>query len=619
MNHLATLLVGPLAGTECRRAVSRGWLIVVRVLAGSAVVGVAALCLWWWWISARTDPNHQPYLELRIGLGVVEGMLVTIALVLAPAVLAGSLAGDRERGSLALLLTTRVSAREIVTGRLAGKLAQVGTILLAGVPAVVLLATLAGLEPGTMLVLLLLPVGVGIGGGGLAACASVLSRRGRDALLAVYLADLFLLLSPLSATLGLSTTGAGWLSALNPYVGLEPLVHREAVGLALTTIGLWLALGLAGAGVASWRLRASSLAPIDGDRVGRGLGRGRRGFVPAVDEARPMLWKELFIERVGTLGGFGRWAGLVLVLGLVLGSGGLTLVYAWNVRGRGDPVWAEWALDMLHGTIGRSGGLLSSLIQCAIGLRAAVSISSERERGTWDALLTSPLHGREIVRAKLSGSMNALRWLILATVLAWALAATTGAVPVGDSIRWASEVVFVGAFMAAVGVRTSLSCRTATRAMALTIGTWLGASAAILCASAVLLGAGLLLCNFALILASQSGLIAPVTTLWFPLRGVVAWPLANQSLFFVATLLIVADTRLRFDRLAGRMTEGGVSVAFEEFVYGRPEAPALIGADGEELPWDGEPATASRGDGGPHSGTPPTADQRREDAVAGSA
>ena len=33
------------------------------------------------------------------------------------------------------------------------------------------------------------------------------------------------------------------------------------------------------------------------------------------------------------------------------------------------------------------------LIQWAIGLRAAVAISSERERGTWDALLTSPLEG----------------------------------------------------------------------------------------------------------------------------------------------------------------------------------------------------------------------------------
>ena len=66
------------------------------------------------------------------------------------------------------------------------------------------------------------------------------------------------------------------------------------------------------------------------------------------------------------------------------------------------------------------------LIQWAVGLRAAVSISSERERGTWDALLTSPLDGREIVRGKLWGSLYALRGLILAAFLAWALAAAAG-------------------------------------------------------------------------------------------------------------------------------------------------------------------------------------------------
>ncbi len=133
--NLASLLVGPLAGPECRRAVARGWLILLRTLAAGAVMGVVLVALWLWWINQRLDPFHRPYYEFRVCLVVVEGMLVTVALVMGPAVLAGSLAGERERGALALLLTTRVSAREIVIGRLSGKLAQVGMILLAGVPA----------------------------------------------------------------------------------------------------------------------------------------------------------------------------------------------------------------------------------------------------------------------------------------------------------------------------------------------------------------------------------------------------------------------------------------------------------------------------------------------------
>ena len=54
-----------------------------------------------------------------------------------------------------------------------------------------------------------------------------------------------------------------------------------------------------------------------------------------------------------------------------------------------------------------------------------------------------------------------------ATFLAWTLAAATGAVPVSDTVSRMAEVLVVGAFMAAVGVRTSLACNTATRAMVL--------------------------------------------------------------------------------------------------------------------------------------------------------
>ena len=61
-------------------------------------------------------------------------ILLTIVVVQAPAVLAGSLAGERERGVLQLLLTTAVTPREIVSGRLLGKLSQVGMIVLAGLP-----------------------------------------------------------------------------------------------------------------------------------------------------------------------------------------------------------------------------------------------------------------------------------------------------------------------------------------------------------------------------------------------------------------------------------------------------------------------------------------------------
>ncbi|GAC1468300.1 MAG: hypothetical protein NVSMB9_10830 [Isosphaeraceae bacterium] len=579
MLNLVTRLTGPLAGPECRRSLGRGWLILVRIAAALAMFGVALLTLWYWWINRRLDPYYQPLWELRLGLILIEGMFVTIALVLGPAVLAGSLAGDRERGTLALLLTSRVNAFEIVLGRLTGKLTQVGMILLAGVPALVLLAALRGSGPGSIFLLLLLPLCVAIGGGGLSVLASILVRRGRDALLLVYLVDLFFLLSPLASAFGLPASAVDWISAFNPFVGSQHLILQGDVEPAWTSIGIWLTLGLAGTALASCRLRSSCLAPLDGERTHRS--RGRRWFTPPLGDRPPMLWKERFIERAGTLGRLGRWVGAVLVLAMLASSIGFTAIILWHGQAQGDPRWSDWARDEFGQWVQSSGALLSCLIQWAIGLRAAVSISSERERMTWDALLCSPLEAGEIVRGKLSGSLNALRGLIFAAFLSWLLAAATRAVEMSVVMTWSSEVLLIGCFMAAVGVRTSLACGTATRAMSLTIGIWLGAYVAASFAAALFLAEVILLCNFAWILSSWLGVAPPFAGFWMPLSMKVAWPLSRGAIYLFATLLIVADTILRFDRIAGRMTAGQVALAFEELVHGRPTAPEFL--EEEEL------------------------------------
>ena len=200
MANLASLLVGPLAGPECRRALGRGWLIVVRVLGALAMMGAALIVFWVWWAEQGSNLYYLPYFIVRWGLTTLEGMLLTISLVLGPAVLAGSIAGEKERGVMALLLTTRVAPREIILGRLTGKLTQAAMVMMAGLPAVVALGSLAGLGPVYLAVLLGLPAAVALGGGGLAVLSSTLSRRGRDALLTVYLLDVLFLLSPLGAS-----------------------------------------------------------------------------------------------------------------------------------------------------------------------------------------------------------------------------------------------------------------------------------------------------------------------------------------------------------------------------------------------------------------------------------
>ena len=223
--NLATVLLGPLAGPECRRALARVWLIVVRTLVGSLLALIVFVLIWVWRLDSLFDPFFVPDVaDLRTALSASVMILLTIAVVQAPAVLAGSLAGERERGVLQLLLTTAVSPREIVLGRLVGKLSQVGMILLAGLPLLALLVAWNGYGLIHLAAIALLLAAVRLGGGGLAVGASVLSRRGRDALLAVYILMLILTLSPLLWRLGLPTGIADLLASFNPYISITSLV-----------------------------------------------------------------------------------------------------------------------------------------------------------------------------------------------------------------------------------------------------------------------------------------------------------------------------------------------------------------------------------------------------------
>lgn len=574
---LATLMLGPLTGPECRRAIARGWLIVLRTIAAAVLMGVVLIAVWYWWLNVRyIDETYQPTWALRSALLVVEGMVVTVALVMGPALLAGSLAGERERGALGLLLTTRVSAREIVLGRFVGKLTQVGMVILASLPAVFFLGMFVGSNATLQITRLLLPLAVAFGGGGLAVGASIYSRRGRDALLAVYIGEVLFLLSPLTSLTGLPSELSEWVGAFNPYLCFDGLVWGENASEALVSCGLWVGLGLVGVALAAWRLRPSCLA----------LGVGvkprhvrRRGWVPPLDE-RPMLWKELYIERAGSLGRIGRWLALLFVafiVGPALFFGGM---YVWGLFVHPSSGTVTWATYSMKVWVANPAVFVGWLIEWAVGLRAAVVIASERERGTWDALLTSPLDGREIVRGKLYGSLYALRWLLVAAFVAWTLAIACEAMTLYDYLSLVFGTLVVSAFMSAVGVRASLAVSTATRAMSWTIGIWLGAKAAVAVVAGIILAVIGMMIYMTWMAAVQfgttAGPIVPPIPMWLMQAS---WPVTIDLIYVVVTLLVVSDTRLRFDRIAGRMTEGHMSVVLDRMLYGEPSEPVFIGGE----------------------------------------
>ena len=231
---------------------------------------------------------------------------------------------------------------------------------------------------------------------------------------------------------------------------------------------------------------------------------------------------------------------------------------AWKYAGGSNSLAPVY--ENVADAIGETSTLVLWLVQWGIGLRAAGVVGSERQRTTWDAILTSPLDGREIIVAKTWGSLHALRWLIAATCFAWTAAVLGGRMTMYQFFYCLALLVACGAFMAAAGVAVSLSVTNTARGMAMTIGVWMAAAVA----TAMLAGLLAVVATTAAMIVGATFVMATSPTTptfggagaWYRWIMVISFVASRVGLYLAATAAAVAWIAARFDGLAGRM--GGV-------------------------------------------------------------
>jgi len=561
---------GPLASVECRRAVRPPWLTWVRMLAGVPAAGIAIVVLWIWMLRRQIEAGFLPADLLTGGLLAVEIAQIVLALLLSPALIAGTIAGEKDRGTLAMLLASRLTASDIILGRLVGAFSQVAVLAVAALPMIVLFASLRQAGVVEFLLLVGLPLAVSFGAAGLTVAASTLARRGRDALMTVYLLEV-LILSAVFFGSWASVQWIDWLGPLNPFAVLWPLVSFGVRWPAAVSTAAWIALGAAGTTVAVWQLRPAYKRHTGGSSRGR---RERRRRVPPLGE-RPMLWKELYTDSGGTLGATGKWLSRLLVV-LLIAGGATVLVTVILQYTHGDSQPLPFC-GPIADAIGGSSILVLWLVQWGIGLRSAGVVSGERQRSTWDAILASPLDGREIIQAKTWGSLHALRWLIAATCFAWTAAVVAGGMTVGHYVSHLTLLAAGCAFMAAAGVAVSMSVVNTTRGMAATIGIWMGAAIATAVLAFLITIAGTLL---GIAVAATHSLATGNNDLSNLGPGAARWMwdavyLASRAgLYIAAAVSIVLWIAARFDRLAGRMGSFSLTKAAKDAIIAMNEVPA---------------------------------------------
>lgn len=353
-----------------------------------------------------------------------------------------AIAGEKDRRTLEFLLITRLTSAEIVLEKLAARLVVLVSTIAAGVPVMLLLHLLGGID---VRVILLAYAGLSTTAFFISALSmwfSVTSPNARRAASLSVLAMMAWLMGPFFVAtflprLGLhlpgwAATANAWLVASSPLSVVLKLAMGIGASLGLIDAVAWMAglqlvggiLLLLGSIV---RLRAAYRANVSDENRARGL--ARKGPVwrwrprpPVGDD--PILWREMYTSRET---GWGKALGSIVNLGFLVLLAYATFHYArpalvevWRHGYRSGVTSAERPeMNLFVGVFLNRSELdgpidaarlefnlfvrwitvpIAMILVLAMPSTASEILTRERAKETWTSLLATPLTGREIVR-----------------------------------------------------------------------------------------------------------------------------------------------------------------------------------------------------------------------------
>jgi ABC-type transport system involved in multi-copper enzyme maturation permease subunit len=473
---------GPVALHELIRTTRRSRFILYRLYAYFILISLAlSYCVW---IVARADQGAGFKVPASEVAGFAASFVVTflglqmlLMAVLTPAFAAGVIAEEKDRGTLEFLLATDLRNSEIILSKLAARLANLLLTLLTGLPILCFLQFLGGTDPLLVLAGFAATAIMMLGLAGLSVLNSVYCRRSHVAVIltllevSAYLVISFAISSLLVGTgigvrsipgpVGLTFGGVlAWVDAGNPLSLLLDLAGDAMSGLPigvsfLTRLGGYAlfhsVLAVVCVTWASARLRAVFRRQVyeqdPASRLGKRVRKSHRvGRLP-------MIWKEVVAERGLSFGWFGRTVIAVLVIGSFLPA------LMWGL-GSGN-FYEVWSRGM--------GAAVACLLLLCVAVRAAATITGERERQILDSLLMTPLGASEILLGKWVGCVASIRWgwLWLGTI--WGLGVLGGKLDPLALLMMITAWWIYAAVLAVVGLWFSLSLQSSARATVLTL------------------------------------------------------------------------------------------------------------------------------------------------------
>lgn len=497
--------LGPFLRRELITSARRGTAFSDRcsavVLVAAVVVGCVVVWDWRGWDRASVAGATSFALST---FGLIVAGQAFLAMGHVPALVAPLIASERDRKSLDSLLATRLSATEIVLGKMGAGLLRYSNGLFALGPVVMFVAFLGGIDPW---LILLAGAGLASTAIALAALAAAISAGAPTASRAMSYAFALAMAWMCLPVLIVMLLPRAWPAAA-PWVvpvavrvldsspfgvglnlsGVIPRGPMEGAVLRMIALQTSAALVLILWAIARLRPASRALYDVEGRTAILRMLRPRWRPRPACGDD-PVLWHELHSTRA-----MSDAALLVDRLVNVLWIGLLAYATSWfavpafaelSRSGYGptpgtpavpelNPIARVLVAKLTSLSLGltpgqarlefnvvlrQMTGILDFLYVLVVAGAAAESVATERERETWLGLIATPLTGREILRAKMLGSIWRTRMLAILMLALWMVGLLAGAVhPLGFLAALAGMGVSCW-FLAALGVSVSLWSR----------------------------------------------------------------------------------------------------------------------------------------------------------------
>jgi ABC-type transport system involved in multi-copper enzyme maturation permease subunit len=523
-------------------------LFVLMYTAGQATIG---------WQALRDIGDSAKFGTFLFSLFAVVQLTIVIAASLLFA--SGSVAQEKDRRTLVLLLMTDLSSVELVVGKLLSALLTVFTMIAVSLPVFALVHTLGGVSMSQVFWVEAICVAAALAAGAWGVLVAFWREKTFQTLAISMLGSaLFLgLLELCVAAAGENSAVGRMLGAFDPYravldilnpLAAQPGIRVPTVGALTPTVSLLgLAIGLTVFTVlrvrvwnpsqAAFEQAAAAAAEADSPTATRKVHRKVWDL--------PILWREIGTKAYGRK--------MIVIKAAYFVFAALAILFLYNSPENAAPVL---------GLISRDGfafvavGILALVL---VNAQAVTAITSERDGQTMELVMVTEVSSQEFVLGKIGGVLFNMKE-VLAVPVGFTLAAVSrGSLSIENAVYILIGLTVLSLFSAMLGIHQGFTYEASRQAIAHSLGTMF------------FLFVGIFICMMLIVEARSSYSLQILPFLVFILGGSIGLYLSlshknpSPALFITASLVPV----LTFHAITSYLLGGSAGVCgVLAFAYG---------------------------------------------------